>query len=57
MDKGIRLYGKLHEKELPPGIAIEIIRRVEKLDGRLANVEIATILMVKDPWKELNPAK
>jgi len=33
------------------------IRRAEKLDGKLANVEIATIPMVKDPWKELNPAK
>jgi branched-chain amino acid transport system substrate-binding protein len=33
------------------------IRRVEKQDGKLVNVEIATIPMVKDPWKELNPAK
>jgi branched-chain amino acid transport system substrate-binding protein len=33
------------------------IRRVEKLDGQLQNVEIATIPNVKDPWKELNPAK
>jgi branched-chain amino acid transport system substrate-binding protein len=33
------------------------VRRVEKQDGRLVNVEIATIPMVKDPWKELNPAK
>jgi branched-chain amino acid transport system substrate-binding protein len=33
------------------------IRRVEKVDGKLANVEIATIPMVKDPWKELNPEK
>ena len=33
------------------------IRRVEKVDGKLANVEIATIPMVKDPWKELNPLK
>jgi branched-chain amino acid transport system substrate-binding protein len=33
------------------------IRRVEKVDGKLANVEIATIPMVKDPWKELNPVK
>jgi branched-chain amino acid transport system substrate-binding protein len=33
------------------------IRRVEKVDGALANVEIATIPMVKDPWKELNPPK
>jgi branched-chain amino acid transport system substrate-binding protein len=33
------------------------IRRAEKVDGKLANVEIATIPMVKDPWKELNPPK
>ena len=33
------------------------IRRVEKVDGKLANVEIATIPMVKDPWKEFNPPK
>jgi branched-chain amino acid transport system substrate-binding protein len=33
------------------------IRRVEKQDGKLANIEIATIPMVKDPWKELNPLK
>ena len=33
------------------------IRRVEKVDGKLANVEIATIPMVKDPWKEFNPEK
>src|ERR1700746_218694 len=33
------------------------IRRVEKQDGRLVNVEITTIPMVKDPWKELNPLK
>ena len=33
------------------------IRRVEKQDGRLVDVEIATIPMVKDPWKELNPPK
>ena len=33
------------------------IRRADKVDGKLANVEIATIPMVKDPWKELNPEK
>jgi len=27
------------------------------VNGKLANVEIATIPMVKDPWKELNPQK
>lgn len=33
------------------------IRRAEKRDGKLANIEIATIPQVKDPWKELNPEK
>jgi branched-chain amino acid transport system substrate-binding protein len=33
------------------------MRRVEKVDGKLANVEFATIPQVKDPWKELNPPK
>jgi branched-chain amino acid transport system substrate-binding protein len=33
------------------------IRRVERIDGRLADVEIQTIPRVKDPWKEMNPAK
>ncbi len=33
------------------------IRKAEKVDGKLANVEIATIPNVKDPWKELNPVK
>jgi branched-chain amino acid transport system substrate-binding protein len=33
------------------------IRRVEKVGGKLADVEIQTIPMVKDPWKEMNPAK
>ncbi len=31
------------------------IRRVEKVDGKLGNVEFETIPMVKDPWKEMNP--
>ena len=33
------------------------IRKVEKIDGKLANLEIETIPMVKDPWKVLHPAK
>jgi len=33
------------------------IRRVEKQNGRLANVEFDSIPLVKDPWKELNPPK
>ena len=33
------------------------IRRLDKVEGKLANIEIATIPAVKDPWKEFNPAK
>ena len=33
------------------------IRRVEKQGDKLVDLEIATIPMVKDPWKELNPPK
>ena len=33
------------------------IRRVESVNGKLANVEFETIPNVKDPWKEANPPK
>jgi branched-chain amino acid transport system substrate-binding protein len=33
------------------------IRRIEKIDGKLTNVDIKTYPMVKDPWKIDNPAK
>lgn len=33
------------------------IRRVEKRDGKLVNIDIDTIPMVKDPWKIDNPPK
>jgi branched-chain amino acid transport system substrate-binding protein len=33
------------------------IRRLEKIDGKLTNVDIATFPMVKDPWKLDNPVK
>jgi branched-chain amino acid transport system substrate-binding protein len=33
------------------------IRRVEKVDGKLANVVIGKVGMVKDPWKIDNPPK
>jgi hypothetical protein len=33
------------------------VRRVEKVDGQLANVVIGKIPMVKDPWKLDNPVK
>jgi branched-chain amino acid transport system substrate-binding protein len=32
----------------------EYVREVRKVGGKLANVEIETIPMVKDPWKEIN---
>ena len=35
----------------------EYVRRVEKVNGQLANVELETLPMVKDPWKEMNPPK
>ena len=31
------------------------IRRIEKVDGQLQNVPVATIEAVKDPWSELHP--
>lgn len=33
------------------------IREVRKVDGKLGNYDIATLPMVKDPWKLDNPAK
>src|SRR5258708_941373 len=35
----------------------EYVRRVEKVNGVLANVEFDTVPMVKDPWKALNNKK
>jgi branched-chain amino acid transport system substrate-binding protein len=35
----------------------EYLRRIDKVNGKLANVEFETIPMVKDPWKEINKQK
>jgi branched-chain amino acid transport system substrate-binding protein len=35
----------------------EYLRRVEKVNGALANVEYDMIPMVKDPWKVINNKK
>lgn len=35
----------------------EYLRRIEKVNGWLANVEFETLPMVKDPWKEINKQK
>jgi branched-chain amino acid transport system substrate-binding protein len=67
-DEAMKFFSNWKNPDSPRGpIAIDpatrdiiqnvYIRRVEKVDGKLANVEISTIPAVKDPWKELNPAK
>jgi branched-chain amino acid transport system substrate-binding protein len=35
----------------------EYVRRVEVVNGRLVNVELEILPMVKDPWKEINHQK
>ena len=35
----------------------EYLRRVEKVNGRIENVEFQTMPQVKDPWKQLNNQK
>jgi branched-chain amino acid transport system substrate-binding protein len=35
----------------------EYMRRIENVNGQLANVEFETMPMVKDPWKEINKQK
>jgi branched-chain amino acid transport system substrate-binding protein len=41
----------LIDPETRDAVQNQYVRRVEKVDGRLANVEIDTIPMVKDPWR------
>jgi branched-chain amino acid transport system substrate-binding protein len=35
----------------------EYVRRLERVDGKLANIEFETLPMVKDPWPTFNPPK
>ncbi len=45
---------------LVPGIVAGItlyLHRVEERDGKLVNIDFDMVPMVKDPWKEENPAK
>jgi len=67
-DEAIALFKNWKNPESPRGpIMIDpetrdivqniYLRRVEEMDGKLANAEFETIPMVKDPWKELNPPK
>ena len=67
-DEAMAFFKTWKNPDSPPGpISIDpetrdiiqniYIRKAEKVDGKLANVEIATIPNVKDPWKEMNPVK
>jgi branched-chain amino acid transport system substrate-binding protein len=31
------------------------VRKLEKVNGKLANIEVETIPMIKDPWQKFNP--
>lgn len=35
----------------------EYLRKLERVDGKLSNVEIGDVGMVKDPWVQFNPPK
>ena len=35
----------------------EYLRRLDRVDGKLSNVEIETIEQIKDPWVKFNPPK
>jgi len=67
-DEAMKLLSNWKNPDSPRGpIAIDpetrdivqniYIRKVDKVDGRLANVEFVTFDQVKDPWKAENPAK
>ncbi len=67
-DQAMAFFSHYQDPDSPRGpIAIDpatrdiveniYIRQTEKVNGKLTNVEIATIPQVKDEWKELNPPK
>jgi branched-chain amino acid transport system substrate-binding protein len=35
----------------------EYLRRLDKVDGQLRNIEIETFQQVKDPWVQFNPPR
>jgi branched-chain amino acid transport system substrate-binding protein len=65
-DKAMAFISHWHNANSPRGpisidpetrdiVQNEYIRKVEKVDGKIANVEFDTIPDVKDPWKIFNP--
>jgi branched-chain amino acid transport system substrate-binding protein len=48
LDRGIRLYMKQHEKELPPGVTLEIIRRDDTGPNPEVAKRLATELVTRD---------
>ncbi len=48
LDRGIRLYMKQHEKELPPGVSLEIIRRDDTGPNPEVAKRLATELVTRD---------
>jgi branched-chain amino acid transport system substrate-binding protein len=48
MDRGIKLYMKLHEKDLPPGVHIELIRRDDTGPNPEVSKRLAQELITRD---------
>lgn len=48
MDKGFSLYLKLHEKDLPPGVKIELLRRDDTSDKPDVGKRLAQELITRD---------
>src|SRR5258708_23260430 len=48
MDKGFSLYAKTHEKDLPPGVKIELIRRDDTSDKPDVGKRLAQELITRD---------
>jgi branched-chain amino acid transport system substrate-binding protein len=47
MDKGVALYVKLHEKDLPPGVKVELIRRDDTSEAEVGK-RLAQELITRD---------
>jgi branched-chain amino acid transport system substrate-binding protein len=48
MDKGLSLYAKLHEGDLPPGVAIELVRRDDTSNAPEIGRRLAQELVTRD---------
>src|SRR5882672_2888911 len=48
VDKGLSLYAKLHEKDLPPGVTIELVRRDDTSNAPDVGKRLAQELVTRD---------